>query len=183
MHIRLHEHDCDASATEHLASPENQYHYVGSGLTNVYLVGIKFWTCAECNQQSAEIPALNHLLAAIARTIVEKHSPLTGAQVRFLRKRLSKKSMDFATMIGVTAQRYSAIESNENSTLSEGRDKLVRFIYRDFSGDKQLRNALASEEQIEKWLTSIHGRGSSERIVATWLGNHKWRVEAEPMAA
>jgi hypothetical protein len=30
---------------------------------------------------------------------------------------------------------------------------------------------------------SIHGRGSNERITATWLENHKWRVEAAPIAA
>ena len=176
-------HDCTTSATEHLATPERPYHYVGSGLGSVFLVGVKYWVCEQCNKQAAEIPALKHLLAAIGRTIVEKQSPLTGAQVRYLRKRLKLRQIDFAPMIGFTPQRLSTLESSETTTFAPGRDKLVRFIYKDLSGDLKLKNDLSSNDRLRKWLTSIHGRGSNECIIATWLENHKWRVEAAPMAA
>jgi len=177
-------HDCVTSATEYIATPQLPYHYVGSGLGNVYLAGVKYWVCEECNQQAAEIPALKHLLAAIGRAIVEKQSGLTGAQVRYLRKRLKLRQIDFAAMIGLTPQRLCTLESSGDTiTIAEGRDKLVRLLYKDMSGDLKLKNAFSRGDQIQKWLTSIHGRGSNERIIATWLENHKWRVEAAPMAA
>jgi DNA-binding transcriptional regulator YiaG len=179
--MNIHAHDCEASATEYEASSEHPYHYVGSGLANVYLVGVKYWVCNQCQLQSAEIPALKHLLAAIGRTVVEKQSPLTGSQVRYLRKRLRQTQVDFAQMIGLSSQRLCTLEGSDTKTFAEGRDKLVRFIYRDLSGDEKLRTALASGDQIQKWLASIHGRGKSEKIVATWLQNRKWRVEAAPM--
>jgi transcriptional regulator with XRE-family HTH domain len=176
----LQEHDCEESAVEYKSTPEKPYHYVGSGLKNAYLVGVKYWVCSVCGKQSAEIPSLHALLPSIARTIVEKKSPLIGEQVRFLRKRLARQSKEFAALIGVTPERYSAIEASE-VPLAEGRDKLVRFVYRALSHDRKLKDALANEQQIEKWLVALHGRGDSECIVATWLRTRKWKVEAAPM--
>lgn len=176
------EHDCEESAVEHISTPEKPYHYVGSGLGNVYLVGVKYWVCSVCNKQASEIPSLNQLLASIARTIVEKSSPLIGEQVRYLRKRLGRPSKEFSALIGVTPERYSAIESSDNP-VAEGRDKLVRLIYRILSRDRKLKDALSDKQQMEQWLLALHGRGDSERIVGTWLGSRKWRVEASPLAA
>jgi transcriptional regulator with XRE-family HTH domain len=176
------EHDCEESAVERISTLDEPYHYVGSGLGNVYLIGVKYWVCSRCKKQAADIPSLNLLLAAIARTIVEKSPPLIGEQVRYLRKRLERPSKEFAALIGVTPERYSAIESS-NSPLAEGRDKLVRLIYRVFSRDRKLKDALLDRQQIEEWLLALHGRGDSEIIVGTWLGNRRWRVEAATLAA
>jgi transcriptional regulator with XRE-family HTH domain len=174
-----HEHDCEESALERISTPEKPYHYVGSGLGNVYLIGVKYWVCRVCGKQSAEIPLLNLLLASIGRTLVEKQSPLTGEQVRYLRKRLGKASKEFAALVGVTPERYSAIEASE-APLAEGRDKLVRFVYRVFSADRKLKEALADKRQIEQWLLALHGREHAESIVGTWLGKRRWRVHAAP---
>jgi transcriptional regulator with XRE-family HTH domain len=173
------EHDCEESAIENISTPERPYHYVGSGLGNVFLVGVRYWICELCGKQSAEVPALNDLLSSIARTLVEKESRLTGEQVRYLRKRLGKASNQFAALIGVTPERYSGIESSQGP-LSEGRDKLVRFVYRVFSGDRKLKDALADKRRIEQWLLALHGREHTESIVGTWVGNRRWRVQAEP---
>lgn len=175
------EHDCEESAVEYTSTSDKPYHYVGSGLGNVLLVGVKYWVCSVCQKQAAEIPSLNHLLAGIARTLVEKKSRLVGEQVRFLRKRLSRQSKDFAALIGVTPERYSAMEGSD-LPLSEGRDKLVRFVYRALSDDRKLKNALADEQEIEQWLIALHAQGGSECIVGTWHSK-KWRVEAAPLAA
>ena len=179
------DHDCEGSAVEYTSTPDKPYHYVGSGLGNVYLVGVKYWRCSVCRKQAADIPSLNQLLASIARTLVEKKSPLTGEQVRHLRKRLGKPSKEFAALVGVTPERYSAIESSETMPVAEGRDKLVRFIYRVFSRDRKLKDALADTQQIEQWLLALHDRGGSERIVGTWLGARarRWRVETAALAA
>lgn len=173
------EHDCEASAIQYKSTPERPYRYVGSGLNNVYLVGVKYWVCSICGKQAAEIPALRPLLQSIARTLVEKKSPLIGEQVRFLRKRLERQSKEFAAMIGLTPERYSAMEAKE-TPLAEGRDKLIRMVYRVLSGDRKLRTALSDGSQLEEWLLALHGRDNSESIIGTWLGSRKkeWRVEA-----
>src|SRR5882724_9749692 len=97
-------HICEHNAQKLLAGPENRYHYVGSGLPNVYLVGITYYVCPECNKQSAEIPAMKELFTALARTIVSKSSPLTGPELRFLRKDLGRRAIDFAPMVSLTPQ-------------------------------------------------------------------------------
>jgi transcriptional regulator with XRE-family HTH domain len=178
----IQDHNCEASAAEFKSTTLRPYHYVGSGLKNVCLVGIKYWVCSICGKQSADIPSLGRLLTSIARTLVEKNSPLIGEQVRFLRKRLGKRSKEFAALIGVTPERYSGIEGSENLPLSEGRDKLVRFVYRLFTRDRKLKEALSDQRQIEEWLMAIHGRDTSEQIVGTWVGGRKWHVEATPQA-
>ena len=177
-------HDCEESVVETTSTLEKPYHYVGSGLGNVYLVGVKYWLCAVCGKQAAEIPQMEQLFKSIARTLVEKRSPLICEQVRFLRKRLGVQSKTFAAWVGVTPERYSALENS--GTLAEGRDKLVRMIYRVFSHDSKLKKALNRAKQIEEWLLALHGRGHSEKILGTWLGKRaqqQWRVEAMAAAA
>jgi DNA-binding transcriptional regulator YiaG len=172
------DHDCEES------TPEKPYHYVGSGLGNVYLVGVKYWLCSVCGKQAAEIPQMEQLLKSIARTLVEKQSPLIGEQVRFLRKRLGVQSKKFAAWLGITPEGYCALEA-KSTPLAEGRDKLVRMVYSVFSRDSKLKKAMTRAKQVEEWLLAIHGRGQSERIVGTWLGkrSQKWRVEAMAVAA
>lgn len=176
------DHICEKHLQEYEATAERPYQYVGSGLPNVYLVGVKYTVCSVCESQSAEIPALAELLKAIAQAIVEKTSSLNGAEVRFLRKNLERKSMDFASLIGVEPQTLSRMEgTNEALPVERGRDRLIRLVYRVLSGDAKLKDAPA--DRIERWLTSIQGTGDGERIVATWLRNHQWRVEREQLAA
>ena len=59
---------------------ENPYHFLDSGLSNVYLVGVRYWVCDECNRQAAEIPALQGLMSAIAKSVVMKPALLTGEE-------------------------------------------------------------------------------------------------------
>ncbi len=172
-------HACEDHALEGISTPDSPYHYVNSGLENVYLVGVKYSVCEKCGLQSADIPALAHLLTAIARTLVAKSAPLTGEQVRFLRKRLHKSSKDFARIMSMTPGRLSTLESG--TALAAPRDKLVRMIYKLLSGD--LTALSLKPEKIERWLTSIHGSGASEVIIATWQRNRQWRVESRFEAA
>ena len=95
--VAEHIHDLE----ECKATPESPYHFVGSGLPNVYLVGIKSSLCKSCKEQAADIPAIKQLMTVIARAIIENEAHLTGPEVRFLRKRLGKKSADFAQLVGV----------------------------------------------------------------------------------
>jgi hypothetical protein len=174
-------HVCEHRAQKLVATPEARYHYVGSGLPNVYLVGITYYVCPECNKQAAEIPAMKELFTALARAIVSKSSPLTGPELRFLRKDLGKKSIDFAPMVSLTPQHLSLLE-NTPDPVDPGRDKLVRLVYRALSSDKKLKDVFEKEREFERWITSIQS-GAKEEIVAHRLKNHHWKVEAMAAAA
>jgi DNA-binding transcriptional regulator YiaG len=181
--MQAQKHECSESLAESIATAKSPYHYVGSGLDNVYLSGVKYYLCQTCGMQSAEIPALKELFTAIARTIVQKSSPLTGPEVRFLRKRLARKSKDFAEMISVSPERLSSIEAAEKPGMELARDKLIRVIYRFMAQDKQLKTAMDPEDAFERWITSIQGGERGKKILATWQRNHQWRVETEQIAA
>src|SRR5437773_345905 len=100
-------HDCEDRAEKRVATPDAPYHYVGSGLPNVYLVGVTYYVCPECGSQAAEIPGMKNLFEALGRTIVSKSSGLTGPEFRFLRKRLRKKAIEFAPMVSLTPEYLS----------------------------------------------------------------------------
>lgn len=174
-------HACEEHLEEHLATPEQPYRYVGSGLPNVFLAGIKYFVCKICGKQSAEIPAIKELLSAVARSIVKKQSRLTGPEVRFLRKRLSKKGIEFAPMIGITPEHLSRVEGTEKPLEDAGRDRLIRLIYLNLAGDDQLKKekVFSIEKKFEEWITALFG--PPERIVAERRKNKKWAVETAPL--
>jgi hypothetical protein len=84
--------------------------------------------------------------------------------------------------MSMTPQRLSSLEASD-TPIPESRDKLVRIIYKVLSGDRRLFSRLQEPKEVEKWLTSIHGCGPSERIIGTWQRNHQWKVESEVIAA
>jgi hypothetical protein len=65
-------------------------------------VGIRYFVC-ECGEIVAEIPVIRQLLSLIARDLVEKPKALAPEEIRFLRKRLGQKQVDFANQIGRAA--------------------------------------------------------------------------------
>jgi hypothetical protein len=169
-------HTCEERSERKLSTFDEPYHYVGSGLPRVYLVGVPYYVCRDCGKQAAEIPAMRELFAALARSIVSKKSQLTGLELRFLRKRLGKKAIDFAPMVSVTPEYLSALE-NSPDPIDPGRDKLARLIYRALSGEKQLKRVFEKDQEFERWITSIQKIGTDEKIYATHLRNNQWRVE------
>lgn len=169
-------HDCEASAVERIATFEKPYHFVNSGLPNVYLAGVRYRRCKSCGTQEADIPAPRQLMEAIARAVIQKDSRLTGHEVRFLRKRLQKKQTEFAALIRLTPERLSTIENSTIPAMEEVREKLLRLIFPMLAEDKTLKDEI--ENRLVEWTASMDGRGHNERILATWQ-KRKWRVVTE----
>jgi len=138
-------HDCRDREVEHQATVERPYHFVGSGLSNVFLAGVRYNVCSVCGKRSAEIPALKQLLLVIARELVRQASPLTGEEIRYLRKQLGKKAADLARMFDVAMETYSRWE-NDKQCPSAMADRLIRLYYTLESKDpvllKEVQNAL-----------------------------------------
>ncbi len=156
------------------ATREEPYHFVDSGLPNVYLVGIKYRICA-CGTQSADIPAVKSLMVVIARAVVKKPAPLSGPEIRFLRKRLGKKSAVFGKIIGVTEEQVSRWENDKNSP-EESADKLIRVFYCHLSGDAALRSQL--DEHLEAWLATLPKQDQTCPLTARLRGN-EWTAEPQ----
>ena len=115
--------------------------------------------CIECGKQAAEIPALEQLMSVIATAVVMKPALLSGEEVRFLRKRLGRKAVEFAELINKTPEHFSKLE-NDQVPLPEETDKLIRLTYGLLSGDKQLFVAVAAN--AEAWLRSIREKQTKD---------------------
>lgn len=124
----MQEHDCKAHFKEHFATEDEPFHFVDSGLSNVYLIGIKYFTCEECGEVLAEIPAVKPLMRLIARDLVVSPESLSGEEIRFLRKRANMKAADFSKLVGVEAETFSRFENGKQAA-SEPIDKLIRLAY------------------------------------------------------
>jgi len=137
-------HECNhRTRQEFRATMDEPYHFLACGLPNVYLVGIKYFRC-ECSKELANIPAIKQLLNLIGRDLVESGSALSGAEIRFLRKRLGQKSTDFARQIGLEPETLSRIE-NDHLPASERTDKLIRLYYAIASKDPLLLGELQAD--------------------------------------
>lgn len=165
-------HDCLAVRQQHLATLEQPFHFKDSGLSNVYLVGITYFTC-ECGRVTAEIPAIKQLLELIARDLVAKSEALNGEEVRFLRKRLGKKAKDFAAEIGIEPETLSRFE-NGHLPVTEQTDKLTRADYI-LSSNSRLVDEMKKTllENLREWKQAQE----PAKIVATVKGN-EWELAA-----
>lgn len=167
-------YSCEHDIQERKATSQRPYHFIDSGLPNVYLVGVTYRVCEKCGKHSADIPAVKQLLNVIARAIVENESPLTGAEIRFLRKRVGKRASDFAKIIGVSAEQVSRWENGHNPP-EHSADRLIRVFYCLSSADPELR--LRIGRHIDSWLSQLLKEAEPPCIQAK-LRKDTWKVSA-----
>jgi len=105
-----------------------RYHYVMSGLDNVYLENIEVEECESCGQITPYIPSMPTLHKMIAERLVLKSSALIGKEIRFLRKERRKKAKDWAALLKVEPETLSRWE-NEEKQPSESMDQYIRLLY------------------------------------------------------
>lgn len=164
-------HNCDACRVEKLATVEEPFHFLDSGLPNVYLVGIKYFVC-ECGNVVAEIPAIKQLMQLIARDLVTSPLDLTGVELRFLRKRLGKKASEYCTYLGVTPETLSRVEGGKQA-ISIQSQKLARLSYCAFSEDPHLVEC--ARTILQSILEDIKNQQKKTRIILEMDTNQEWR--------
>lgn len=175
--VEIAKHSCEICRETKRATHESPYHFTDSGLPNVYLTGIRYFVCAKCNKQAAEIPAVKELMKAIARAVVGKETSLSGPEIRFLRKRLGKKATEFAQIIGVVPEQVSRWENAANPP-EKSADKLIRLYYSLESGDKALEKKLHAD--MARLATVRAEPEHLQRIEAAIGRKQEWM--AEPVA-
>ena len=109
---------------EPLRAEHKTLSYPESGLDNVCLANVPGWVCANGHEE-LEIPAIDELHDLLADIIIRKSTPLVGAEVRFLRKRLELTAREFAERLGMTSVHLSRLE-NGRRELQRSKDLLVR---------------------------------------------------------
>lgn len=102
---------CSHCNSKMTAQKSGRYHYVESGLTNIYLRGMTVWSCPECGAEEIEIPDPAGLQDALARVLVSKESRLTGKEFRYLRTHLGHSGADIAARFAVSRETVSRWET------------------------------------------------------------------------
>jgi YgiT-type zinc finger domain-containing protein len=119
---------CDVCGNERKTIIDPAYHYTLSGLDNVYLENLQVEYCEQCNDKGPILPRVPHLHKTIAEAIILKPSPLTGREIRFLRKERQSKAKDLAVLLPTDVSTLSRWE-NEEQTVGPQSDTLMRLLY------------------------------------------------------
>ena len=155
--------------TVRMATEAEPYHFTGSGLRNVYLVGVEYEVDAATGMQSAAIPCLPNLMEAIGKVLVEKKTPLGPDELRFLRKRLRFASKAFAELVGLSSEQYSRVENGAAKVMPTV-ERVVRLLYATLA---KLPPDESEEVAKTRWTAELN---QAERIVACRDENDRWVV-------
>jgi DNA-binding transcriptional regulator YiaG len=103
------------------------YHYIESGLSNVYLKnGV---TVEEIDGESyTSIDDMDGLHKAIAEAVVDSKKPLTNEEFKFLRIELNVSQKILATRFGVSEQTIARYEKGQ-SDIPRTTDAALRALY------------------------------------------------------
>ncbi len=103
------------------------YHFKGSGLPNVYLLnGVRIERDADYGDL-VTIDHLPELFMAIAFSLVSKPGRLTGAEMRFLRKRMEMTQAALAAELWVSEQTVANYEKGKTEVGPA--DRALRFLF------------------------------------------------------
>lgn len=101
--------DCGATMkTERKSIP-----YEMGGLPQFVLKDVEIRTCPACGERETVIERIEILHHTIAAALIGKHGPLTGNEIRFLRKALGWSGDDFARHAGVRPETVSRWENDK----------------------------------------------------------------------
>jgi putative zinc finger/helix-turn-helix YgiT family protein len=165
MISRASSHDCRTYLSKRTATADKPFLFTWSGLPNVYLAGIQYEECQRCHKVAGRFPAPLRLLDVLTKAVAEKPSPLTGLEIRYLRKSLGKKAIDFATLIGVSPEQVSRWENGHNSP-EKSADKLIRL----------LATRRVDSEELNTLANVCHTSGKQSYLLQ--FQKKKWRVAA-----
>jgi putative transcriptional regulator len=133
------------------------YHYTESGLDNVYLTN-GYHHHKTVYGEGVSIENTEGLHKAIGRWLVSQPSPLTGAELRFLRLEIETTQRDLASFLGTTEQTLRLWEKHRKKALPGPADRLLRALYCEYSGgDDSIRGMVERLAQLDQ-MERVDGR-------------------------
>lgn len=157
-----------------------EYHYMESGLDNVYLKNIIIYECS-CGVSCPSIYKMPYLNDLIVNKLFEKRSLLKGNEIKFIRKSLTMSSRKYSKILGVGFTTYSKWE-NDRQAHSELNDRLIRTTALIYQGKDPKRATLILDKISEVKLTKA---SSVYYLIAERLGDDyqiSWEKVYEPQA-
>ena len=124
-----------------------KYHYIECGLDNIYLENIEFRVCESCGVVTPRISRILDLHTTIARAVALQPYPLSGPEVRFLRKQLGMKAREWTVRLRVDHTTLSRWENGEQK-IGPQSDALIRLLY--FRILEEREGRMISEPVTEK---------------------------------
>lgn len=149
---------------------DRPYHYIESGLSYIWLIGIIQYKCKKCDEMSVEIPRISELHLLIGKNIVCKKELLTGEEVRFLRKEISMKSKDMAAALSIGPETYSRWE-NSKQEVAACHDKALRMMYVMNASEK--RGKVLSSD-FQSILNDIASKKAPKKMKKIQLSPAEW---------
>lgn len=132
---------------------EMAYHYVESGLDNIYLEN-GYTIHKTPYGEGISIADTEGLHKAIGRWLISLPKPLTGRELRFLRLEMETTQRNLAAILGTTEQTLRLWEKNRNRPMPGSADRLLRALYSEYTGGdgsvRRMVDRLAELDQIEK---------------------------------
>jgi putative transcriptional regulator len=141
------------------------YHYLQSGLPNIYLANGYEWHDTPFGPAIA-IHEAEALHLAIARTLIEHKPWLTGRELRFIRHHLDLSQAQLGELLGVEDQSVRRWEKLER--VPRAADHAVRLVFRDLTASAsprlpELVQHLAQQEPPESLKYRFRPRARKER--------------------
>ena len=149
------EHKCIRCGQDYQITKED-YHYLESGLDNLWICGIDIYRCA-CGESGA-IPQPLKIHRAIAECLLQNETPLAGKEIRFLRKHMAMKAIDFAKLAGVDNATVSRWENGKDKP-SAIADRAIRLLCAGrlgYEGTRQLIDDIFPKIDAQKQTIPIY---------------------------
>lgn len=141
-------------------------HYAASGLDYIYLLNGFTVEDDPDHGRIVSVEAEDDLLHAIGFHIICQARPMTGKEIRFLRKQMSLTQEQFAAQLGVNVQ--SAANYEKGKTVPPTSDKLIRFVFALWTVPADARAsvlkdlAAAIQRELERRKKRLHRKTSSD---------------------
>ncbi|MEW6209209.1 MAG: YgiT-type zinc finger protein [Acidobacteriota bacterium] len=119
---------CDICEGATTVKSGQSYHYKECGLDNVYLENMEVVVCENCGVITPILPRITLLHATIARAIALQPYPLSGADIRYLRKQLGLSAKQWAVLLRIDHATLLQWE-NGDQTIGSQSDALIRLLY------------------------------------------------------
>jgi putative transcriptional regulator len=129
-------------------TPNNLYHYLESGLDNIYLLnGFKYIDSPHGKQIT--IKDIDGLHKAIGSTLIKEKKNLSGKEIRFLRHEMLMSQSTLSRLLEVSEGAINRWE-NEKSMINKPAELLIRMLYAEYIGENNnIRNSLKRIANIE----------------------------------
>jgi putative zinc finger/helix-turn-helix YgiT family protein len=103
------------------------YHYIESGLPNIFLHDVEVCKCS-CGEDFVNIPSAPELHNIIGGHLIHKNGLLDGNEIKFLRKNMGLTAKKLSKIMSVDNATMSRWENNSQS-IDKSYDRLLRLVY------------------------------------------------------